>query len=203
MPRPAFHTANNRPTCKVINSSTGARIHPKGCKVRKIKQDGAGAKLHKWTKTGKVKRVIKVPANESHTMVKVKMNGFESRLMYDTGATTTSIGWGLGVRWGLVKIVSTAEKNPNAGDRLGPYPVVPLKEQDTTYAINASGVEVRKWVFKKQPLSVTIKDDTDGKDYTLNIEVDINLDPRNKNATKLLGVNAIRALKKEGVRFKV
>ena len=102
-----------KPTCKVVKrqGQTGARIDPKGCKVRSEKDAAGkvkatnkqGQQKHKITQKGREHYILisgKKPAHtavrnkwHTYTQAQIKDFGHENkqahRILYDTGATAT------------------------------------------------------------------------------------------------------------------
>ena len=81
-----------KPTCKVVKRSNqkGARIHPKGCKVRTDVDAGAGTKT-RTNKTGERKRKV-VESGREHQVTLARApnanpNEWVTGVIYDTGAT--------------------------------------------------------------------------------------------------------------------
>ena len=96
-----------KPTCKVVKRSNqkGARIHPKGCKVRTDVDAALGTKT-RTNKTGERKRKV-VEGGREHQVTLARApnanpNEWVTGVIYDTGANSTMRGgvkMGSGPRW--------------------------------------------------------------------------------------------------------
>jgi hypothetical protein len=85
-----------QPTCKAVTrpNQRGARIHPKGCKVRYKVQPGSGY-IRKVAKANPgvlkpFKRSIEVKGGHFRFLIRIG-NSAHSKFMWDSGATYTSI----------------------------------------------------------------------------------------------------------------
>ena len=89
----------DRPTGKVVTrpGERGARIAPKGCKVRKT-QEGDG-QIRSYTKAGVEKS--KVTTKRLKYTLTASKNDHSVRMLFDTGAMVTTIQQGDVARWGL------------------------------------------------------------------------------------------------------
>ena len=92
--------ASPRKTCKVVlrtyQGTRGARIHPKGCKVRSYADDAGRDKIRKFNKREDPKYKIKTPvgALDRYVWVRRTVNGVVHRkkILWDTGAESGSCG---------------------------------------------------------------------------------------------------------------
>ena len=89
---------DDRPTCKVVTrpGQRGARIAPKGCKVRKTQ---AGQTIRSYTKAGVEK--AKITTNRLKYTLTAARNNHRVRMLFDTGAMVTTIQQADVARWGL------------------------------------------------------------------------------------------------------
>ena len=85
-----------QPTCKAVTrpNQRGARVHPKGCKVRYKVQPGSGY-IRKVAKANPgvlkpFKRSIEVKGGHFRFLIRIG-NSAHSKFMWDSGATYTSI----------------------------------------------------------------------------------------------------------------
>ena len=99
---------NNAPkiTCKAVKrpNQRGARIHPKGCRVRYIlKEDGSLGKVAKATNQLKpAKRTILIEG-DNHFRFNVRVgNSDKIKFLWDTGATYTSMNRRTARRLGIL-----------------------------------------------------------------------------------------------------
>ena len=95
----------DRPTCKVVTrpGQRGARIAPKGCKVRKT-QEGGG-QIRSYTKTGVEK--AKIMTDRLKYTLTASKNDHSVRMLFDTGAMVTTIQRADVARWGLGQPTAT------------------------------------------------------------------------------------------------
>ena len=115
-----------KPTCKVVTrpGQRGARVHPKGCKVRNRVVSGA---VRKESKAGRLKpQKIRVTSSGNYYFQVSRGNGrIDTRMLWDTGATTTVMSYTTakrigvlskdghlrpGLRWGADTAVITASE---------------------------------------------------------------------------------------------
>jgi hypothetical protein len=95
--------ADAQPTCKVVLARTtqrggrGARIYPKGCKVRAHATAGGG--IQTYNKQGEAK--IKKKVYRRDHRVGVNLGGRTAKLLYDTGAAVTTMTPGVARSLGL------------------------------------------------------------------------------------------------------
>ena len=138
-------TDTERPKCKVVlkDGERGARIFPKGCQVRNRVVGGVKRKVDKKGAIKPTKKKVKVTGDSFNVHVKTKKGGYV-KLMYDTGATDTTVNISTAHKLGLV----TQAKGP-------PKPVAKYqgKTQIIT-AITADSSKVDVLRFKDIPLTL-------------------------------------------------
>ena len=166
--------ADQKPTCKAVKrpGQRGARIHPKGCKIRSTVQ-GDGT-IQRTNKRGQPKQ--KVKATTRNFKVTVSRNNHSKQFIWDTGAMTTSINYKLAKRWKLL----SARNQP-----AGPHERIQL--------INADKSITNGYLFPNVQMRVRVQ----GKTYTVTAPVAVK--PR---ALYLLGVSTINKLTQVNVKFR-
>ena len=97
---------NVKPTCKAVvrPNQRGARIHPRGCRVRyRVQGDGTLGKVAKATNQLKpAKRTILIEG-DNHFRFHVRVgDGERSQFLWDTGATYTSMNRRTARRLGIL-----------------------------------------------------------------------------------------------------
>ena len=168
---------NPRPTCKAVKrpNQRGARIHPRGCRVRYILHDDGtirkNAKADNRLKPAKQNIELQ---GDRHFMFRAKVGDSPStRFLWDTGATTTSMSQKTARKLGLL-----GENNqPINGYRWG----------RDAYATIASGETRRIKTIDNVPLTF--------RDYaqeTVRGKVTVAQD---ETSSSLFGVNMIRKVK--------
>ena len=107
MNQPQQQQAPPRPTCKVVTKpgQRGARIHPRGCRVRNRIVNGTMRKVSKAT--GQIKPVkTKIIEQGRNYYITVQRAGGRStqssRFLYDTGASHTSMSHTVAKRLGIL-----------------------------------------------------------------------------------------------------
>ena len=112
---------NKRPKCKVVrrmhDKHNGlARIHPKGCRVTN-RVMSKGGKIRKVNKAGKFKPVkMKYKARKKSFYVHALMpDGSIAKLVWDSGATSTSLNHAVAKKLGLIDAAGHAtDKYPHS-----------------------------------------------------------------------------------------
>lgn len=93
-----------KPTCKVVTrpGQRGARVHPKGCKVRnRVQGDGT---VRKESKLGRLKpQKLRVTSARNYYLQVARGNGrIYTKMLWDTGATTTVMSYTTAKRVGIL-----------------------------------------------------------------------------------------------------
>lgn len=171
-----------RPTCKVVTrpNGGGARIHPRGCKVRsRVQADNSVRKEAKATGLIKpVKRTF-IEVGDNHYLMMRAPNGRTNRMMWDTGATYTSISTATAKRLGLL---TPRTNQVAAGFTAGPG----------DYTTIADGTLLRVRSVLNVPLRVQRTGEL--------VHGRVNIMPG--NATSLLGNSHIRQIKTMKIKFR-
>jgi hypothetical protein len=172
---------DTRPKCKVVlkDGERGARIFPKGCQVRNRVVDGVKRKVDKRGEIKPLKKKVKVISDSFSVNVKT-VNGGYVKLMYDTGATDTTVNLATAHKLGLV----TRAKGPAK-----PAPKYEGKTEIIT-AITADSSRVDVMRFKNIPLTIR----ETGRSTTGNVDImprGLNLYgvPHMRGQRKFLSVN--------------
>jgi hypothetical protein len=144
---------SDAPTCKVVKrtyggSRKGARIHPKGCKVRSIATRPylpTRKGIKKYNKRGVRKRKIKTDDNRLKVFVNKSGTPFATseEFLWDTGAQPACIcGFEIARQWGLLL--------PAGGfdDYTGSYP------SSVSQVTGASGVPIPARKFRNFPIKI-------------------------------------------------
>lgn len=151
-----------RPTCKVVKkpNETGARIYPRGCKVRRVQQ--ADGSIKKYNKQGqekaKIRYAIGDPMGRNIAYVWLAIdypnagNVEHTRgvhMIWDTGATITLMKYADAEAWGLIR-------KPNGR----------LRAFSDAHSQNAHGEVSRVRIYKNVPFTIkwgnveeTVRDD--------------------------------------------
>ena len=101
---------HQRPTCRAVvrASGGGARIHPRGCRVRyRVQGDGSIRKIAKATGQMKpTKQTVELHGGEQFDLNLKKPNGNfpQTSFLWDTGASYTSMGEPVAKRMRLLKL---------------------------------------------------------------------------------------------------
>ena len=165
-----------RPTCKAVvrAGQNGARIHPRGCQVRqRISADGSSIRRNKQ---GQIKRKIKTTGRE--LAVAVSRSGYSHQFIWDTGAVLNTCGVVLARRWGLLR--------PSGGIHATTGAFTTRRMNVRT--ANDQTLPARK--FENVPITVSYG----GHNYQITTDIIVLL-----NGNSLLGVNAIRLLRRQGL----
>ena len=106
-----------KPTCKVVTrpGQRGARVHPKGCKVRnRVQGDGT---VRKESKLGRLKpEKLRVVSSRNYYLQVARGNGrVYTKMLWDTGATVTVMSYTTAKRLGIL----TKDGNLRPGLRYG------------------------------------------------------------------------------------
>ena len=106
-----------KPTCKVVTrpGGRGARIHPKGCKVRnRVQVDGT---VRQESKAGRLKpEKLRVTSARNYYLQVARGNGrVYTKMLWDTGATTTVLSYTTAKRIGIL----SKDGNLRSGLRYG------------------------------------------------------------------------------------
>ena len=181
---------SDAPTCKVVKRTygggrSGARIHPRGCKVRSIATrpylpHRKGIK--KYNKLGVRKRKIKTYANRLKVFVNKGGTPFASseEFLWDTGAQPACIcGFETARQWGL--LLPTGGLN----DYTGTYP------SSVSQVTGASNVPMPARKFRNFPLEINWH----GQRYgPINVTVTVY-----KGGRRVIGVLSITRFRKLGL----
>ena len=111
---------SDRPTCQVVKRAgqRGARIHPKGCKLRRT-VDKQG-KTTRTTRTGQVKTQI-AERGKKHRLSVRGPNKQAISFVWDTGATVSTISVLNALKIGLIKKANNKRGwSPDDGATMGP-----------------------------------------------------------------------------------
>lgn len=168
---------NPRPTCKAVKrpNQRGARIHPRGCRVRYIlHNDGTIRKNAKADNRLKpAKQTIEIQGNRHFEFSARVGNSRSTRFLWDTGATSTSISQKTARKLGLL-----GETNqPINGYRWG----------RDYFATIASGESIRTKTIDNVSLTFA-----NYSQETVTGMVTITMD---ETSSSLFGVNMIRKVK--------
>ena len=167
-----------RPTCKaavIAGNKAGAQIYPKGCKVRtRVNKDGLKTRKNA---AGKTKTTV-VVENDTKLKVQVAMHGKSAQFLWDTGAEVTMMGFGTAKQWRLLD---------SDGRPIGAHSIGGI--------VTASNQRTESFIFKRKRIVVSHS----GRQFTVTTDVNVA-----RNGQRLLGVPAIRALRRECliVKFK-
>ena len=171
-----------RPTCKVVTrpNGSGARIHPRGCKVRsRVQADNSVRKEAKATGLIKPVKRTYIEEGNNHYLMMEAPNGYGNRMMWDTGATYTSISIETAKRLG---ILTQQRAQVAAGFTAGP--------EEPTRIANGTLIQVRS------VLNVPLQVQRTGEI----VRGRVNIMPG--NATSLLGNSHIRQIKTMKIKFR-
>ena len=124
LPQVKIHMINNhqRPTCRAVvrPNEGGARIHPRGCRVRyQVQGNGSIRKIAKATGQMKPrKQTVELHGGEQFDLNLKKPGGNfpQTRFLWDTGASFTTMSTPVAKRMRLL----TLEGNPAQGLSFGP-----------------------------------------------------------------------------------
>ena len=165
-----------QPTCKVavVAGKRGAQIYPKGCKVRR-RVDKKG-RTTKTNTRGKAKQTVAAAFDQYVIYIAVNGTTQYAPFIWDTGASVTMMGHG------TAKQCKLLDAN---GQAIGPH--------GTSSIVYANGQRSSTLVFKAKKMVVYVNQ----KQYTITTDIHVV-----KNGQRLLGVPAIRALRKKGLVVK-
>lgn len=177
----------SRPTCKVVTRtpvagrSGGARIHPKGCKVRNRVQASGVIRKEPKAAPGTLKPEKHRITRRSGRHFQVILNGpggVRKRFMWDTGATVTTASPRVLRELGVL----TASGQPRGGLQWGPTATVDL----------ADGSQHQMRTIRDVPLTIA------GTNEVVRGEVTVG----SGNGASLFGLGHIGQVKTLKVKFK-
>ena len=165
-----------RPTGKVavVAGKRGAQIYPKGCKVRK-RVDKKG-RTTKTNPQGKATQTVVASDNQFVIYISVNGTSQPAPFIWDTGAMGTMMGVG------TAKLCKLLDKD---GKPIGPHTISGIS--------TATGQVSRAYKFPNKRLVVYYG----GREYRIRSDIKVV-----KNGMRLLGVPAIRALRRQGLVVK-
>jgi len=181
---PQFHTANNRPTCKVVvkPGERGARIYPKGCKVRSRPSTNRPNKVVKYTKDGVKKRTISIRGEEYYMIC--SRNNKRASFMYDTGASSIIMDTALAKKFDIL--------DNNGNSKI--FGAISKEYEDASNRREV-GLEV-----PNVDVNVQLRDEDTNE--LINVKIRTKVGIVDESAF-LFGVDAIKKLKEKGVSFKL
>ena len=168
-----------KPTCKAVTrpGGRGARIHPKGCKIRNRVQ--ANGTVGKEPKAGRLKpEKLRVVSSRNYYLQVARGNGrVYTKMLWDTGATVTVMSYTTAKRIGIL----TKDGNLRPGLRYG---------EDARVVI-ASGERVTVKSIVDVPLKIQRTGEiVSGKVYLL------------RSGSSLFGISHIKNVKTLKVKYR-
>mgnify|MGYP000102927888 CR=1 FL=1 len=166
-----------QPTCKAVKrpNQRGARIHPRGCRVRYIlNNDGTLGKNAKATGARKPAKQTILIEGDRHFQFNAKVgNSPSSRFLWDTGATNTSMNQRTARKLGLLG----ATNQPINGYSWG----------QNVYTTIADGSTMEVKTINNVPLTF--------RDYAQETVTGLVTIAKDETSSSLFGVNMIRKVK--------
>ncbi len=186
----------HRATCKVVlrHDEVGARVYPRGCKVRyKLKPNGTVVKIKKSTGQEKPKKTTRVTTDEDfHVYLAYEGNQYAPfrRFLWDTGATHTSMSRRTAYEMGIID-----------RDAPGWNPVDELLEGLGGSLNIASGAQVPYRMIEDVPFEVSSEPNAPPRHDSEVVTGDVVV-TENSDSLNLFGVSHMRNVKQTKVKFR-
>ena len=189
----ASKVATPRPTCKVVlrtyEGTRGARIHPKGCKVRSHAADATRKNIRKYNKNEVEKYKIKTKQKELSVYVRRTVNGVihRKKFIWDTRATAARCGVVLARQWGIIHNPS-ASHSGSADDSTGAFRSQRKRIQ------GANGNIYYESEYRNVPVEVEVKINGQLRLYPITMNLGVA-----HNNSHLISAPNIASLRKQGL----